>query len=224
MTTTNSVGSTSAANALTSSVKSNTGLQTVNFDTFLKLLTAQLKNQDPLNPMDGTQFTGQIAQFSSLEQQINSNNYLKEILAQRDFGEQTLANSYIGRQVLGPGNLLVKDAATEDFGYKVGKNAQQVSIEIVDNKNGETVRTLRGEVAEGNHTMTWDGKNDKGVVADNGSYTVRIKSRDADGKVVASSTHVYGIVSGVLNEGGAVSLQTNDGRKFVTSDVLGVRL
>ncbi|MCA3243864.1 MAG: hypothetical protein INF43_00975, partial [Alphaproteobacteria bacterium] len=87
----------------------NAALNSVNFDTFLKLLVAQLRNQDPLNPLDGTQFTGQIAQFSSLEQQINSNNYLKQLVAERDFGEQNLANSYLGKQVLGPGNLFSRE-------------------------------------------------------------------------------------------------------------------
>ncbi len=224
MTTTSATSGSSAAGALTAAATGNTGLNTVNFDTFLKLLVAQLKNQDPLNPLDGTQFTGQIAQFSTLEQQINGNNYLKEILAQRDFGEQTLANSYLGKEVLGPGNLLVKDSATEEFGYTVGKNAKQVMIEIISNATGQTVRELKGDIAAGSHTMTWDGKNDKGEAVNNGTFTVRMTSRDVDGKVVASSASVYGQVSGVLNEAGKISLQTKDGRKFATSDVLGVRM
>lgn len=223
-TTTSATSASNASGALTSLAgSSNASLNKVNFDTFLKLMVAQLKNQDPLNPLDGTQFTGQIAQFSSLEQQINGNNYLKEILAQRDFGEQTLATSYLGKQVLGPGNTLVKTGDVTTLGYEVSKGANQISIEIIDNANGTTIRTLAGNAGEGAHSMEWDGKNDNGTAVVNGNYTLRVRATDVDGKVVASQPYVYGKVDSVMNDGDGVALQLSDGRTIEASAVIGVK-
>lgn len=201
----------------------NAALNSVNFDTFLKLLVAQLKNQDPLNPLDGTQFTGQIAQFSSLEQQINSNNYLKQLVASRDFGEQNLANSYLGKQVLGPGKILTREGTATPLGYEVGKGATKVTLEIIDNTNGQVVRTINGDPKEGIKTLTWDGKNDNGQVLTGTNYTLRVKATDAENKVKPSSGYVYGQVKSVLSDGKAFSLQMADGRNIGATSVIGVR-
>ncbi|MCA3244215.1 MAG: hypothetical protein INF43_02785, partial [Alphaproteobacteria bacterium] len=201
----------------------NAALNSVNFDTFLKLLVAQLKNQDPLNPLDGTQFTGQIAQFSSLEQQINSNNYLKQLVTERDFGEQNLANSYLGKQVLGPGNLFSREGTATPLGYEVGKGATKVTLEIIDNSNGQVVRTINGDPKEGIKTLTWDGKNDNGQAVTGNSFTLRVRAADADGKVKPSSGYVYGDVKSVLSDGKTVSLQMADGRNIGATSVIGVR-
>jgi flagellar basal-body rod modification protein FlgD len=222
---TTATSGTGAAGALTSTAGGkNASLDKVNFDTFLKLLVAQLKNQDPLNPLDGTQFTGQIAQFSSLEQQINGNNYLKEILAQRDFGEQTLANSYLDKEVLGPGNLLVKSGASTELGYKVGASARDVSVEIIENSTGRVVKTFQGDASEGAHNLVWNGKNDSGQAVADGKFTVKVTARDIDGKVVAAQPYVFGRVSSILNDNGAIKLQLSDGRSMASGDVLGVRI
>jgi flagellar basal-body rod modification protein FlgD len=223
-TTTSATSNTTAAGALTSIANgSNAQLNKVNFDTFLKLLVAQLKNQDPLNPIDGTQFTAQIAQFSSLEQQINGNNYLKQILEQRDFGEQTLANSYLGKEVLGPGNLFSKLGTSAQVGYEVGAGANAVTVEIIDNQTGVVVRTINGNTAEGTKALTWDGKNDNGVAVADGSFTLRVRATDIDGKVIPSQGYVYGKVNSILNDGTEVALQLADGRSITAASVVGVR-
>ncbi len=212
-------GSTDASGALTSSASG--GLQTVDFNTFLKLLVAQLKNQDPLNPLDGTQFTGQIAQFSALEQQINTNNHLSKLLEQRDFGQQTLATSYLGKVVLAPGEAFSKGANGTEFGYVLDKGATNVDISIYD-KDGKLVRSVKGDAAEGNHIVTWDGKDEAGNLLGEGAYQVKIKATDKDGKVVASEAMVYGKVASVLNENGTSSLIMGDGRQVQLEDVLAV--
>lgn len=223
MTTTTATNNTSSTGALTSLAAGNSALNTVNFDTFLKLLVTQLRNQDPLNPLEGTEFTGQIAQFSSLEQQINSNNYLKEILAQRDFGEQTLANSYLGKEVLGPGNLFIKTGNSTSIGYELSKAAANTSIEIIDNQTGAVVRTAKGETAKGKHLYNWDGKTDAGIAATGDTFTLRLKATDADGKTLPSQGYTFGRVKSIFSDGTEVALQMSDGRAITVSSVMGVR-
>lgn len=221
---TSGVGSTKsgsdASGALTSAAGG--GLSTVDFNTFLKLLVAQLKNQDPLNPLDGTQFTGQIAQFSALEQQINSNNYLSQLVEQRDYGQMTLANSYLGKVVLAPGDTVsVGKEGGAEFAYKLDKTAQSVTVEIYD-KDNKLVRTTSGDGTSGNHIVTWDGKDDAGVQVPEGQYTVKVTALDADGKKMTNTVLTYGRVASAMNDAGAVSLILGDGRTTELDDILAV--
>jgi flagellar basal-body rod modification protein FlgD len=125
---------------------------TVTFNTYLQLLTAQLKNQDPLNPMEGTDFTAQLAQFSQLEQQINSNKYLEGLTKSNSYSLQTLATSYLGKDTLVAGNKVAKTDDSTDFGFKLDKPATRVGIDIFDS-TGAKVRTL--DVAGG--ATSWHG-------------------------------------------------------------------
>ncbi|MBI1308851.1 MAG: hypothetical protein GC129_03185 [Proteobacteria bacterium] len=212
---------------------SDAALKNVNFDTFLKLLVTQLKNQDPLNPIDGTQFTSQIAQFSQLEQTINGNNYLSQLLDQQAYGQQTLAASFIGKDVLVPGDQIEKAASGDTtFGYAVtpapaqdggdGPAARDVKVSIYDS-SGATVRTFDGDPTTGRHLVTWDGKDDNGNVLPAGSYTVGVSAADADGKVVASSAFALGKVDSVLLDGTNAYLSLTDGRQVGISDVMAVQ-
>lgn len=223
---TTSVGGTSTTNntgttndVLTSDAGN--GLNQVDFNTFLKLMVAQLKNQDPLNPVDSTQFTGQIAQFSSLEQQINSNNYLSQLVQQRDFGQQTLATSYLGKVVLAPGNSIATSGGTSEFAYNLSATAAKVDITITD-KDGNVVRNVGGDGTTGNHIVTWDGNDDSGKPVPAGTYTIAVKATDSAGTVVTSKTLVYGQVASILNDNGTSSLIMSDGRQINLEDVLAV--
>lgn len=216
----NGVGGTTDANGVISSAAGG-GTGNVDFNTFLKLLVAQLKNQDPLNPLDGTQFTGQIAQFSALEQQINTNTKLSALLEQRDFGQQTLATSYLNKVVLAPGDTFKKGTGGTEFGYKLEGAATKVDIGIY-NKDGTLVRSVSGDGATGNHIVTWDGKDEAGNTLAAGDYTIKMKATDTDGKVVPSQALVYGQVASVLNDSGTSSLIMSDGRQIELEDVLAV--
>lgn len=215
---TNNAGN--AAGALTSAAGG--GLNTVDFNTFLKLLVAQLKNQDPLNPLEGTEFTGQIAQFSALEQQINSNNYLSQLLEQRDYGQTSLAVSYIGKVALAPGSIMAvgKEGGSE-FAYKLDKTASSVEITIRD-ADGKVVKTQTGDGTTGNHIVSWDGKNDAGEKVAEGTYSVSVRAIDAKGAVIPNTVMTYGVVSSVITEDGNASLVMTDGRTVGVKDVLAV--
>lgn len=222
MTTTSSVGGTSTTSndPLASAVGN--GLSTVDFNTFLKLMVAQLKNQDPLNPVDATQFTGQIAQFSTLEQQINSNNYLSQLVSQRDYGQATLANSYLGKVVLAPGDTATIGATGgTEFGYTLPSTASSVSITITDSQ-GNVVRNVAGDGTTGNHIVTWDGNDDSGKALPAGAYKVSVKATDSDGTAITATVLNYGKVASVLNENGTPNLVLSDGREIDMSTIIAV--
>lgn len=220
MTTVSNTTNTGAAGALTSAAGG--GLNTVDFNTFLKLLVAQLKNQDPLNPLEGTEFTGQIAQFSALEQQINSNNYLSQLLEQRDYGQTSLAVSYIGKIALAPGDTMaVGENGGSEFAYRLDKTASSVEITIRD-KDGKVVKTQTGDGTTGNHIVSWDGKNDAGDQVAEGTYTVSVRAIDSAGGVLPNTVLTYGVVSSVITEDGNASLVMTDGRTVGIKDVLAV--
>lgn len=202
----------------------NGALNNVNFDTFLKLLVTQLKHQDPLNPMDGTEFTGQIAQFSALEQQIRGNDLLSKLAQAKDYSQQALAVGFIGREALIPGTQATMVDGRLEFGYRLDNGATNTEIEIM-NESGQVVHTIKGKTAAGGHSISWDGKNDAGqVVATEGNFRLRIKANDVDGKVVASATFTYALVTEVTSDGaGTTSIGTLDGRNARFEDILSVR-
>lgn len=216
-TTDTTIGQTSAGSSASAS-----SLDSVNFDTFLTLLVTQLKNQDPLNPMDGTQFTSQIAQFSQLEQQQKSNAYLEELLSQRDYGQQALASSYLGKEVLGPGDMLIKDDASEGFGYVIGSTAKTVEITVTDS-NGQVVRTIKGDGTVGSHIAGWDGKDDDGNALPDDVYTLKITALDGDGKKVDAQTLTFGKVDSVLNDSKSSYVLLADDRQIAVEDILAVK-
>lgn len=221
-----SVGSTGAANNSTL-LGGSKGAVTdqIGFDTYLKLLVVQLKNQDPLNPMDGKEFTKELATFSQLEQQIQSNDFLEQLTKTQDYGRQGLANSYLGKAALVPGNSLTYAGEGEvEFGYSLEKPAGKVQIDIIANDGSGVVRTIYADGTAGNHVLKWDGKNDAKEVMEEGTYTVRVKATDTEGTVIPSQAYTYGIVTAVTGAGGTVEVELHDGRRTDVDDVLMVRL
>ena len=232
--TTSAVSNTaSAAGALTSTATGgNATLNNVNFDTFLKLLVSQLKNQDPLNPMDGTAFTGQIAQFSSLEQQINGNNLLKQIAGQRDYGQLNEGATYIGKDVLVPGTVGQTFSTTSQgalVGFKteptsINKAVRDVTLNIT-NMAGDKVftQTFTGsDVANQTMPVQWNGKDSNGNTLPAGSYRIFAEATDMDGKKVPVKPLTTATVESVLSEKDGVALSTSDGRLVRLKDLVAV--
>lgn len=201
---------------------------TGDFNMFLKLLAAQLQNQDPLNPAEGTEFTAQIATFSQLEQQINSNKNLEELVKQNNFGAQSLAVSYIGKEALmAGGTITVSDPVVGQteatFAYKVDEAMRDTTVEIV-NQFGQVVSSVSGNKTAGVHIIEWDGFNANGQAVPNGEYSLRVRGTTAASeKSVNLKGYTYGVVTEVESFGGVISLYSADGRTVNFDDVLSVR-
>jgi flagellar basal-body rod modification protein FlgD len=185
--------------------------RTVSRDDFLRLLIAQMSNQDPLSPLDNQEFAAQLAQFSSLEQlqsideNIEYGVNMDLVLTQTI--NNTLAATIIGKQALANGDIVVYDeAGTASLTFSLDQAAQEVEITITDSAGSE-VRTLQvGPLSDGDHTITWDGKNANGQELPQGEYHFTVKAVDTSGNDVAATTMIRGVVTGVRYEEGSAVL------------------
>ena len=181
-----------------------------NFDTFLVLLTEQLKNQDPLDPLKSEQFVQQLVQFSSVEQQIASNESLEALLALQQSDAQLKALDFIGKEatVNTRFNFLKDGEATWEYG--LAQEADTVEILIFD-EDGKQVRRLEGEKGEGVHEVTWDGKDEAGNALPEGVYEIEIVAKDADKDPIDYATRITHRVTGVEMSGGQAQVSFADG-------------
>jgi flagellar basal-body rod modification protein FlgD len=186
-------------------------------DDFMKLLLAQLKNQDPLNPMSGTDFAVQLAQFSSLEQLTNLNTQLQtQGLNQMTLGYAQSVNM-IGKEVaVQNSNIIKANGSSTDISYRLANDAQAVAINIYD-QDGKLVATLEEtEKKEGINTAAWNcGSVDKGT------YTFKVSASDTNGNIVTADTLSSGSVTAVHFKNNAITLTIN-GQELALSDVVSV--
>jgi flagellar basal-body rod modification protein FlgD len=191
-------------------------------DDFLKLLIAQLQNQDPLHPLDNQEFAAQLATFNSLDQLIGINQKLDGMQLQQQFLGQLGAVSLIGKEIIAEGNQIVLANGTQPtISYSLGAAAARVVINIKDDK-GNTVRTLEaGSQDQGNQTANWDGKDSTGNALPAGVYSIEVTAFDAAGKSVAATTRTRGVVTGVSLDGGEMMLEIG-GIKIPLSAVRGI--
>jgi flagellar basal-body rod modification protein FlgD len=182
-----------------------------NFDQFLLLLTAQLKNQDPLSPMDSTQFTNQLVSFSGVEQQIKMNSRLEKLLAMSAANQTTLGLSYIGLKVDMQGSdFKYYGAGDAKMSYKLPSDAAINTVSIVDG-NGNTVYSHSGELTSGAHDFVWNGTDQNGNPVPAGMYRLRVDALDKDQKNMTTSTVVPGLVEGIQTaDDGSIMLIVND--------------
>lgn len=169
-------------------------------DQFLTMLVAQLKHQDPLNPMEGTDFTAQLAQFSGLEQQFTMNDHLEDIQGALDAQENGNVLDYIGKTVKTNGNgIFVNDGQANSGAYTLGE-AADVNVYIFDQRGVEVRRMHMGRQESGQHVLDWDGNNNRGESVSDGVYTFEIEPVSEAGGMVSHSTHVLGEVDGITYE------------------------
>lgn len=211
-------------NGFTEDNSSVRGAADLNFENFLKLLVTELEHQDPLNPMDNKEMTAQLAQFSSLEQNIQQNEYLEKLAGQVDFSQQNLALSYIGKEALIPGDAVVNDpgSTVASLNYVIPSAVTNSNIEIM-NESGEVVRNLEGSIALGRNTVTWDGTDDNGDPVGSGFYSFKVSGVDPSGEDVSIEEFSYGYVYSMEGTGDDVTFTSGDGREFTMDDVLLVR-
>ena len=190
----------SAAKAQQSSVKLSADL-----NSFLTLLTSQLKNQDPLSPMDSTQFTNQLVQFSQVEQQININTNMASLLS---LTQQNIASNvvnYIGKTIEGPSDQAPLANGSLKASYGLSAEAATVTV-AVKNADGTIVYSQPGDTKAGVHEFNWDGKDATGIQQPDGTYTIQVTAIGADGKAVDTSTTIFGKVTGVTSVAGSTTL------------------
>ena len=180
-----------------------------NLDSFLKLLTLQLQHQDPLAPLDATQFTAQLVQFSGVEQAITSNQKLDQLIALQSGNHTTDALGYLGKLVEADSNHLQLTEDGADFSYSLAGNAAATSVTVLDSA-GNAVWTQTGEVTAGSHGVHWDGTGDDGSTLPPGKYTIEIAAVDKNGKPVGASTATLGLVTGVEMRDGQTILDLGD--------------
>jgi flagellar basal-body rod modification protein FlgD len=205
---TTSYGTSSTTNDQTSS---SSGAEKLGMDQFLNLFIAQLKNQDPMNPLDSSEFTAQLAQFSSVEQLYGMNSKLGNIEETLNSQNEQRDNlGYIGKTVKADDNtMVVGDGTVQPGSYSIDEGGN-VTIDVYDNQ-GQRVRTLyQGIEDKGEHGVNWDGRDDAGNLVGDGTYTFEITARDENGLIVPSNTYISGEVTGITYKNGQPYLMIGD--------------
>ncbi len=172
-----------------------------NLDNFLTLLTTQLQYQDPLSPMDSSEFTNQLVQFANVEQSIQQNKNLESLISLQETSNMVGAVSYIGKEVEVTGQTSKLENGSAEFNYTLPDDAAAAIIAIYD-ANGSQVYYGKAETAAGAHTFVWDGKNTKGELQEDGNYTIQIAAANEDGNQISPTYTIRGLVTGVGMESG----------------------
>lgn len=173
-------------------------------NTFLTLLTSQLKHQDPTSPMDSSQFTQQLVQYAQVEQQISQNEKLDKILTANNNTLSAMGVNYIGKYVEAESSSVPLQDGVGRFAYGVASTAKTVGILIKDS-TGKVVRGIDGSPAAGVHEYRWDGKDDSGNQLPDGSYSLSVTAIGDNGTIETYTT-AFGRVTGVTNKDGEVNL------------------
>jgi flagellar basal-body rod modification protein FlgD len=166
-----------------------------NFQTFLTLLTTQLKNQNPLDPLDTNQFTQQLVQFAQVEQQLKQNDQLATLISIEKSAQATTALAFVGATVAvdGQSAALANGQATWSFSAP-----KPVSATItIRSATGQTVYSGSYTMNAGAQNFVWDGRDNKGAQWPAGTYTMSVTAKDASGQAVAIPTEVQGVVDSV---------------------------
>jgi flagellar basal-body rod modification protein FlgD len=176
-----------------------------NFDTFLTLLTTQLKNQDPTAPMDSNQFTQQLVQFSQVEQQINTNTNLNTLITQGQSQIGTYATSYLGKTVSVTSGSAALSNGQANWTYTLGTAASQALLTVSD-ASGKVVYAGTGGTAQGANQFNWNGQDNNGNQLPEGTYTLTVTAKAADGSPVTSAVSSQGVVSEIDMSSGTPKL------------------
>jgi flagellar basal-body rod modification protein FlgD len=193
------------------------------FSEFLELLTTQLQNQDPLEPLDSNQFTEQLVQFSQVEQQINANQKLDDLVALGLNNAITTSLGYVGLDVSYVSAELAFDGTNPaPIRYSLGANAATSTINIFD-EEGSLVQSLDAETAAGVHNFEWDGRDLLGNPVPAGTYVVSVDSLDLEENVIDTTTVVTGRVKGIEQQNGVVYALVGD-RAVATTAILNAQV
>ncbi|MBC7670659.1 flagellar hook assembly protein FlgD [Caulobacter sp. DWR2-3-1b2] len=195
-----------------------------NQQTFLKLLTTQLKNQDPLAPTDTAQMTSQITQMTGVEQQLVTNELLTALVGMNSGGGISEGVNLMGKQVTAETAKSVLKGGEASWSYTQSRGGTGVKIEVLDKFDKVIATVLPDDMASGDHTFKWDGKSADGVKQpDGGAYTIKVTATDAAGSAIPTTAkgRIEGVVTKVTNESGTNMVWIGD-TKVPLDSVIGV--
>lgn len=164
-----------------------------NFQTFLTLLTTQLQNQNPLDPLDTNQFTQQLVQFAGVEQQLKTNDQLNSLVALQKTAQSTQALNFVGATAVVDGSTAsLKDSKAT---WALGVSKPSSVTVTISNSTGQAVYSGNFSMNAGDHqAFQWDGRGSDGSQWPEGNYTLTATAKDASGQTVAVSTEIQGVV------------------------------
>lgn len=195
----NTIGNVASSTANTAAA---TGKSKLGKDDFMKLMIAQLKYQDPMNPQSGAEYASQLAQFSSLEQLTNMNSSLEtSINANLQLSQSvnnTMTAALIGKEVkLGVSSIKYNKEESVKIGFNLASEASTVSVKVYD-KDGVLVRTFEPtDKSTGDHTIEWDFKDENGNKVNVGDYTFKVEAKNLQGADLTVGSWMQGIINGI---------------------------
>lgn len=192
-------------------------------NTFLTLLTTQLKYQDPLDPMDTAEFTNQLVQYSSVEQSIQMNSKLETLLSLNISNLGAQAVSYIGKVAQVLGDVMPLENGQAKATYTLDKNVESAVVTVKD-MNGKIVYSEQGKITAGTHDFEWDGKDADGNQLEDGAYQIVVSTKVGTGETAATvTTTIFGKVTGVASDSNGVYIGLGDSVTAGLGDILTIR-
>lgn len=181
-----------------SSSTSDSSLLGSNLNTFLTLLTTQLQNQDPLDPLDTNQFTQQLVEFASVEQQVNMNTNMQTMISLQQATEATSALQFLGKTVTVNGSTAtLSNATSSPATWTFSSPSPATGTVTIASSTGQTAYSGTVSLQAGSQSFGWNGQGSNGVTWPDGQYTMTINATSATGQSVSISTQVQGVVSGI---------------------------
>ena len=190
----------------TSTINAGVGALASNYETFLSLLTTQLKNQDPLSPLDNNQFTQQLTAMTGVQQQLLTNQLLTQMIGQGQADLGGGAINLIGKLVTVDTNDAALTAGKATWNYSLDGEPKEATLEIV-NSAGKVIWTAKPtDLSKGANSLAWDGKGSNGQAQPDGIYSLRITAKDANDNAISSSGTVTGLASKIQTINGVMTL------------------
>ena len=199
MTTTTPTSSSSSAAATAAATSAASSQQIAgNFDEFLQMLTTQLQNQDPMDPMDSNSFTQELVEFASVEQQIDMNTNMSTLISLQQANTDVSALQLVGSTVTVSGSgATLSNATNSPATWTLNSPSAATGNVTITNSSGQTVFTGTTSLTAGNQTYTWNGQSANGVTQPDGTYTLAITATGASGQSVTVTSQVQGTITAV---------------------------